>query len=1059
MNLSKFFFLKFILLNCLCVSQLAFAKAKAKAPAPVVGKARGVASAPTGADLMQSKDSTALPTFVDNLAADRNKKSDKINLDQVKPPKRQEVFQKDTGDRAELERITDTQISELYNLTTKFKNSPNRGELWLRLAELYVDKANQLNLKKQEQFDRDLQLFNEGKIAKRPQFESQDAKEYNRKAVQLYEWFQRDFPKNEKMDQVLFFLGFNYFELNESEKAVHYYKRLVTEFPRSPLLIESYFSLGEYYFENERWSDANQNYSAVMNDRNHRLFGFALYKSAWCMYKTGNEEKGLKALEILIRYYQSNTTPSTGGKSKLDKHKLQGEALRDLVIFYGGIGSADGAFEYFKSLAGENYLDYVEKLAYYYMDKGEKEKAIKMFKTLIQMNPTGVKAFEFNYQIVLSYSNSKDSDVFRKELYIWIRDYDQSSAWYKANIENKAFIENSYKMRELTLRNFILQIHQTAQNSRAAFSQKLAYDGYKIYLNDFANSPNYSDMRFYNAELLYDMKLYSEAAESYKWVVVNTPQSKFAPKAYLNTVLSAEKMIPSETEITKRIGSNTNMVPFDPLVDQFVKTAQWYLSKATESEQNVEIKFKIGRLHYLYNQFDLAIAVFKEIVQKNPTSKYAEYSANLILDIFSLKKDYNAIEKNGAELLSLPSFANSKAGSDIKGVMEKAGFKKAQELEISKDYAKSASQYESFASLNPTSPLASTALFNAAINYERANMIQKAMSTHKVFLESKDKENEANRKKSMKIIAKLYQDTFQFEEAAKAYEIAAINSTGEKTQGSLYYNAAVLYEALTFLDRAIKNYDQYLKTATPDEVEETQFKLATSLRQAEKWVEAVAKYKEFLRVSKKPSEKIVEANYWIYQASIKLGQKNESENLRLKTLAKFKEIGKGSVYAAKLRFLDAERKYDNLKTIVIPADMNQQQAAAKKKIGTMAELNALLVEVIKFDSPDEIVSALSLLGLANLHMSDSLINAPAPTGLSPDEVKQYKEGVAKIAEPYLKKSLDSFKASAEKGRTFEVYNDYYVYAIKNLARQDSKLAYDGGELPLENKSFDWMGLQ
>lgn len=47
------------------------------------------------------------------------------------------------------------------------------------------------------------------------------------------------------------------------------------------------------------------------------------------------------------------------------------------------------------------------------------------------------------------------------------KDFSVESAWYQTNKGNDEFIKNSYKLREQTMRSYVLQQHQTAQNSRA----------------------------------------------------------------------------------------------------------------------------------------------------------------------------------------------------------------------------------------------------------------------------------------------------------------------------------------------------------------------------------------------------------------------------------------------------------------------------------------------------------------------------------------------------------------------------------------------------------------
>ena len=47
---------------------------------------------------------------------------------------------------------------------------------------------------------------------------------------------------------------------------------------------------------------------------------------------------------------------------------------------------------------------------------------------------------------------------------------------------------------------------------------------------------------------------------------------------------------------------------------------------------------KLARLYYLKNHFEEAESSFWTIIQDYPNSEQATYSANLILDIYNLKK-------------------------------------------------------------------------------------------------------------------------------------------------------------------------------------------------------------------------------------------------------------------------------------------------------------------------------------------------------------------------------------------------------------------------------------
>lgn len=1014
-----------------------------------------------GALTSTQKSAIAIPKTGDLFG---ERKAPAINLNQIKPPKTTFFFEDASDDKAKLEKITDQQINELFKLTQKFKNSPQRGELWLRLAELYVEKAGVIDYRKQGEYDVALKDYQAGKRKTKPVLNLADAKEYNKKAIQLYEWFIRDFPKDDKMDQALFFLGYNYYELGKLEQGTAYYTRLTKEYPQSPYVIEANFALAEYYFENEKWQQAQGYYSQVLRYRRHRLFNFSMYKIAWCEFRSGNTQKALKTMETLIRTSkeQAAQAASKGGKT-ISKTRLESEGLRDLVVFYADVGDAERAPSYFEALAGNNGSSYVEKLAYLYADKGNLAGARYLFNFMIQQNPTSAKAFDYKYQVVRLYSNAKKSREFREEMFSWIKDFGADSAWYQANRNNSEFVQNSYKLREQTLRTYILQQHQTAQNSRAPFSQGLALEGYKLYLAEFKDSPVIADMHFYFGELLYDLKKFEEAGAHYRWVVENGKGSKFYSKAAENTVLALEKNLPSDDEMAKKVGKSVDPIPLDPRVERFITVAQDYVNRLPDTDKAVEMKFRIGRLYYQHNQFDQAIPYFKDIVSKHSKTKFGEYSANLLLDIYNLKKDYAGLEKTGSELLAMPGIANSKAGSDIKDVLEKASFKKGQDLEVAKDYAGSAQAFETFAKQNPASPLAVTAIFNSAINYERAGVNHKAIAGHQAILASHKKEAVPLKVKSRRIVPKLLQDSGQLEQAAQAYKAAANEAGKDPLAPNLYFNAAILFEAVGKNAEAIRNYEAFYEKQRRGDRSEALYQMATLYRKQGSLTKASEKYQEYVNTGHGSQERNVESAYWVFDMARRMNKRSLADDWKKKTLGLQRRYapnkkGPGANYAAKIKLEETTEVFNEFKRIRIPANPAAQQAAAQKKISFVTRLNKELSEIIQYDSADEIVGALSILGQANLHMGEALVNAPIPGGLNAEETKQYKAGIEKLAEPFLTKARESLKAAVERGSELDVFNSHYSKARQLALKMDPNMFYDGGEIGMESRQGSW-GLQ
>ena len=985
------------------------------------------------------------------------------NLEEIKPPRSAEIFKREGGLKAEYEKILDQQINELYKLTRQFKASSNRGELWLRLAELYVEKASYIDSKRQNEYDRKLSAFQAGKTKVKPVLDTVEAREYNRKALQLYTWFERDFPRDPKIAQALFFLGYNHFELGDQKKGIEYYTRLVKKYPSSPFVTEADFALAEYYFDNDKWTEAYRHYSPLIKDKGHPLHTFAIYKGAWTLYRLGKFQQALSYIESIIRAGKADSEGELATKKAVNRSKLENEAIRDLVVFYAATGTAEKAEAYFSDLVGGDMTLQMEKLATYYAERGNKESATYLLKNLIAKDSNGAKAFNYQYQIVQYYFYAKNSPRFKEELYRWVKDYDSKGAWYQANAANKDLVANAYKLRETTLKNYALQQHQTAQNSRTPFSQGQANDAYQLYLTTFMDAPAIGDMHFYYGELLYDMNKYDEAATQYNWVVENARQNKFFSKAATNLIHAVEKGVPSDKELSKKLGNSVDPVPLDPKEEKFIKASKWYAVNFSTAEKNPEIQFRIGRLYYQHNYFDEAHDIFKNIVKNYPRSKYAEYSANLILDIYSLKKDYVGLEKTGSELLLNPAISDSKAGADIREVLEKASFKKAQDLESSKKFAESAAQYENFARQNPKSELVTQAEFNAAVNFEKGGQNASALASYQKVANSKSEAHKDLKLKAKRLSAKLLQDAGQFEDAARLFKEVAHEDMKDPLAANLIFTAAALYEVAGKNEEALRAYDEVLKTSKKNQDHsEALFSIAQIHRKAGHKKFAIDHFEEFIEMGRGDAGKVIESQFHLmelYKAQRKI---DESEKWRAKVLSYYRRMPvakrKGVAnFPAKARMKDAEEALVKYKAIKLSTDPAKLKRSIDEKLQALKETNKIIKDVIDYDSADEIIAGLALSGQAYQHMGDSFVKAPVPKGFSLDDQKMYKEKVDKeLAQPQFKQARESYQKAVEKAWELEAFPESYYTALEFMNKVDPKTYYDGGEVGMESHLLNWM---
>ncbi|MFZ4402558.1 MAG: tetratricopeptide repeat protein, partial [Pseudobdellovibrionaceae bacterium] len=276
------------------------------------------------------------------------------------------------------------------------------------------------------------------------------------------------------------------------------------------------------------------------------------------------------------------------------------------------------------------------------------------------------------------------------------------------------------------------------------------------------------------------------------------------------------------------------------------------------------------------------------------------------------------------------------------------------------------------------------------------------------------------------------------------------------------YNSAVLYESLGNKTKALKKYEEFLAVSKKyrDNLD-VSFAMAQLYRQQNQNSYAIQKYQDYLQGAN-DRDKIIESYYWLTELYKKQGRKSESEEWHKKTLLVQRRFspnnqGVGAEYAAKLSLQDSFKTFSEFKAIRFPADPVKQKAAADKKLALLTQLNKELSNVIKYNSANEIISSLSLLGQANQNMAETIIATPLPTGLNAEQTVQYKEGVKKFAEPFTNKTIESFKAAVDRAWELQTYNEDYKLALSYLSQKDSKNYYNGEEAASDIRLVNWAG--
>ena len=337
----------------------------------------------------------------------KGRKVKRLDLTSVAPTASQFYYASDS-DEAELERVYIEEERHLFKLLKKNRNA----ELTLRLGALYAERSRLIAYKIQTDYEKKMQAFKSGSRKSKPYLNLKPAQAYNRKSLKLFEDFKKSYPNHKRMDEVLFFLGFNFYQLKNQTQGIKYYTELEQRFPNSFYLYESRFQLGEHYFKLKKWKQSLDYYNKVSKNKRGKFYFFSLYKIAWCLYKLNKADRGLIVLKRIIEEGRNFKVVS----NKDQVFTFTEEAIEDLVLFYTySKKPPSSAKSFFLSLLDdETAWRLLKRLAYAYRDTGQAKAGLILFEELIKQDPAGKSAFDYKYQMVeMVYNFGSSSDLVK----------------------------------------------------------------------------------------------------------------------------------------------------------------------------------------------------------------------------------------------------------------------------------------------------------------------------------------------------------------------------------------------------------------------------------------------------------------------------------------------------------------------------------------------------------------------------------------------------------------------------------------------------------------------
>jgi len=224
-------------------------------------------------------------------------------------------------------------------------------------------------------------------------------------AVELLSELSGQEPAPPSADEVLFYLAWYEFQLEQRKSAMVHLRSLLEEHPESPFAPEGWLLVGEFYFELSAMEKAVEAYEKVTTDPKNRLYPFALYKLAWCRFNLAEYDK---ALEQLVKAAQvAYESPHW--------EDLAREAMDSLPVFYAEVGKPAAAMEFFRKVDASRTERLTAKLALLYSEQGKFNDSTNLCRALLSQFPKSPKGLGYRLLVVRNQGARGDASALVAE--------------------------------------------------------------------------------------------------------------------------------------------------------------------------------------------------------------------------------------------------------------------------------------------------------------------------------------------------------------------------------------------------------------------------------------------------------------------------------------------------------------------------------------------------------------------------------------------------------------------------------------------------------------------
>ncbi len=955
------------------------------------------------------------------------------------------------------------QIQGIKRLVDLGPDKNELPDLKFRLAELYFEKSRFYFFRAQETDDR---LIRSKDPSEKDRLEDekkrnlQEAKIWAESAADIYREIRDRYPKYERMPEVLFALGQSYWNQGRFPQAIEVYRELIVNFRDSPLVAEAWIAFGEYYFGEGDVNRALKSYQKAATDRKSRVYGFALYKQAWCYYNLSEWKEALRKFKATVIY--SQLAEELSGENKI---ALGREATKDYVRTYAHVGNEKRAKHQFADLlgtddcAGDRCRKLLEQLANLWFDAGYFIDSAGIYRQLIQLKPGNSRNPLYQAKIVdlKSRDASKKAVIRSTRRLVEVTEETEKKLGPNPGEQAKEDLAEARTMAETTMRRLAQIWNREAKKTRNEKTYGYARTMYEDYLKLYPGTKYAYEMNFQLGDLYYKLEKFDDAAKQYEKTVLADPKGKYLADAANDNILAVEEHIkdlgvrpPKKVKTAKTI--HPQKVRLIEACDRFVKFAP---DDGKTGKKKTAVRFKAAKTYYNWGHNDEAMKRMHSIVLEHPKADQAEFSANLVIDIYNQREDWKSLYERSVEYLKLEGLADGRPAlaKELSQYAEYASFKLVQILEerVKKergDLRLVAQGYQDFYEQFPKSENADKALFNASVSWDKAGKKENADELRRKLL--KEYPKSPLRADVAYYIAKQSEERTEFKVAAKSFLDFARKHEDDPRARDALYNAAVFYAGVGSVKTATKLREEYLKKygrakKAQKEAADIYWSIAQDLERGGRYRDAATRYRDYAKEFSN-TDRFWDA-LW-NEAELrqtKLRQRSKAERIKRDILGTYQYRKKrkkklpdnAKLYASQVAFERLEDYWTKYRKLRVRTPNLRNPKPFQRSLADKAKERDRVIKrytsiVTEYQQAESTIASLYRIAQAWDEFVVTLGKVPCPRGVAADVCSLIKQGIEEKAGPAREGAYQAYKTCVAKSNELNVFTKYSTRCVKAL---------------------------